>query len=91
MTVNAADTWTGVVLDALDMLQALARSNDDPADALQTIDVMLDSLRDGLAGKVSPEVVLAELKAVNEIAARERRDRQQRGAALHEKFDPSDS
>lgn len=88
MTGNAVDTWTGVILDAVDMLQTLARSSDDPADALQTIDVMLDVLRDGLVGKTSPEVALAELKAVSEAAAQERRDRQQRVAALHEKFDP---
>lgn len=85
MTVRDALQTTLVVVDALDTLQQIARTyTNRPEDALQTIDVMIDSLRDGLAGKTSPDVLKAELQALAEQIANEQR------RAIDGKFDPGD-
>lgn len=76
---------TMVVIDALDTLQMVARTyTDRPDDALQTIDVMIESLRDGLAGRTTPDVLAAEVRALLEQIANEHPTR----PTLDSKFDP---
>lgn len=59
-------------LAALDTIRAFARMDTDrPHDVLQTVEVMLASLQDGLSGKTTPDVLAAELAALVDVHGRE--------------------
>lgn len=57
---------------ALDTIRAFAGADTDrPEDVLQTVEVMLASLQDALAGKTTPDVLAAELAALVDVHGRE--------------------
>jgi len=60
------------VLAALDTIRTFARTDTDrPQDVLQTVEVMLASLQDGLSDKTTPDVLAAELAALVDVHGRE--------------------
>jgi len=74
------------VLAALETIRAFARTDTDrPADVLQTVEVMLASLQDALAGKTTPDVLTAELAALVDVHGREV---SKQPKSVDERFDP---
>ena len=72
---------------ALDTIRAFARQDTDhPQDVLQTVEIMLASLQDGLTGKTTPDVLAAELAALVDVHGRESSKRPR--TPVDERFDP---
>lgn len=71
---------------ALDTIRTFAGADTDrPEDVLQTVEVMLASLQDALAGKTTPDVLAAELAALVEVHGREVA---KKPIPIDERFDP---
>lgn len=67
MSVHAKDIFkiAVVAVDGLDVIQGLTGIGGDKADAsLAAIARIVRSLRDGYAGKTSPEIIASELAAI---------------------------
>lgn len=84
-TVKDALKMAGLAVDGLELIQGLTGVGGLPAaKALQAIDKVVKTLRDGMEGKTSPEIVARDLDSLraellnNDAAA---------DAALREKFE----
>jgi hypothetical protein len=85
--VNAKDglTMAGVALDAVELIAKVINAG-GPADAIVAgIRALLVAVRDGIDGKTSPEVVMAQIDALrSELASNDAGA----DAALDKRFDP---
>lgn len=84
--IDAIHTDAQALIAAIDTIRKFARTNTDrPHDVLQTVEVMLASLRDALNGKMTLDMLTAELAALVDVHGREV---SKQPTPIDDKFDP---